>query len=328
MVKQKINIIFLCLIVFGNFGCFNLDANNYIGGKDVKLISKEELFEYIETVDNSVSIADFDDVDVEDFIEQNKLSLDKLEDRSLMFYLSYYELKRDYPDYPLLSKEELIEFITENDVGVEYDDFADIDIEDFIKTYSFTPYEVRVNSVKYRLIDYRRKMEYRNAENYNYLFTTEYETLKKEDISNIVRLYCNAWIGSNDFGRFGHWNVSFFDFEKNIHLHPAAESIINPTEVYMTGIYIMDDPNILPEGAFEHICKLLTENNIVKMKQTKFPEIAKVEGTWNLCIELIDGRIIRYSGYKPPKQFSGFARGIYNYEITNFKKNKSSDSLQ
>ena len=285
----------------------------------MKLMTKAEFIRYIETNDTGYTSTDFEKIDIDDLIEKLELTESffkmYMKNYDIAGLIESYETKLAYQNAQLLTKEELFEFIEMHNVDLSAEDFEGIDIDDFIKSYYLTKEPAIKNpaSIKSSLDSYKQRFEYRTAKNYNYLFTTEYETLKEEDIPNIVRLYCGAWIGSNDLGALGYWAGYIIDFEENMLSHQSPG--FGPE---WNSIYIIGKVFDLPSDAFENICELLTKNNIVKMKQTKFPETANAEGTWNLCIELKDGRIIRYSSAgKPPKSFSGFAYDLYKYVLNN-----------
>jgi hypothetical protein len=147
----------------------------------------------------------------------------------------------------------------------------------------------------------------RNAKNYDYLFVKESEPLKEEDIPNIVRLYWCAWIGDADGGAFGIRFNSFYDFEENYYAPMVATYYQD-----INGLFVFNGNIALPDDAFEYICGLFKEYEIAKMKHKKLPE----SYAWDFCIELKDGRVIRYGGKgDPPKQFRGLSRALYLYEL-------------
>jgi hypothetical protein len=312
----------LCLLAVVIFICLELtgitDRIISIWGSDnMKLMTKTEFINYIETNDTDCTFTDFEEIDIDDFIQRLELTTDFLEgflsNYNMRELIASYEFKLIYPNHPLLTKDELFEVLSAHDVDISAQDFEGIDVDDFIQwAYLTKEPEIKNPATLISVLNsYKARLEYQTAQNYNYLFTTEYETLKEEDIPNIIRLYCNAYIGDADGGAFGYWFMNIFDFEKNAYVFPSSGYGSD-----RTGIYIIGSMHDLPADAFEYICDLLVKNDITSMKQTKFPEMVDSGSIWNLCIELKDGRIIRYSNEnKTPKQFSGFARDLYRYTL-------------
>ena len=289
----------------------------------MQLMTKEEFIEYIETNDIGCTLADFADIDIDDLIQRLRLTKSFLksflDDYDMDSLIESYEFKRIYPNHPLLTSEELFDFIKQHDVDLSAEDFEGIDVDDFIKYAYLTKHpKIKDSSViESELADYKQRLEYQSAPNYAYLFTTEYETLEEADIANIVRLYLSAWIGDADGGEFGYWFVRLFDFEENTCKLPSAGYGSENSGIYILGFTPVYD---LPDNAYDHICGLLKESDVVKIKQTKYPDAVNVEGNWHLCIELKDGRIIRYSGVSnPPTQFSRFAQALYGYVIVDLR---------
>ena len=299
MKRRGIVIIALCLVAVAV--CF-LANSQKVAEKteayrwtDKELMSKESFLQYIETNDTDCTAEDFKDIDIDDFIQKLNLTSDFLkffmERHDMSDLIDSYEYALIYPNHILFTKDELFELLAIQDAGLTEEDFEGIDVDHLIEYYHIIndPERYQPEVIKSILESYKDRLKNQNAENYMYLFTTETNKLTEEDIPNIKRFYFSFFVGP----RFGQgYDVSYlFDFEKNSYL-------FMPIDYSFDGIGIFAvDMNDLPRDAFERFCGLIVENNIVKTKQKNLPvpDEFHIGKTWNLCIELNDGRIIRYS---------------------------------
>ena len=322
MNKRTMILIALCLIALAAFIFANLPGaakNKHTGGPDMELLTKEEFIKYLETNDTGCTLVDFEDIDIDDFIQRLELTADFIKMVKMSSLIQTYEFDIIYPNYTLFTTEEFFEFLAIHDTGLSAEDFKYIDVADFIERYRITkiPKIRNYASIKSDLESYKIWLEYQTAENYNYLFTAEYETLKEVDIPDIERLYLSAWIGDADKGKFGHWFIRIFDFAEQKYKAPSSGYGGQNDGIYILSFTPVHD---LPYSAIEHIKGLLTEYDIVNMEQTEFPEKIKADGNWHLCMEIADGRVIRYSGVgDPPPQFFRLARALYSYVINYLK---------
>jgi hypothetical protein len=298
------SLLVLSVVICTNFqGITGIIRN--IGEGDMKPMTEKEFIRYIETHDTGCTLTDFEDIDIGDFIQRLNLTADFLSSYMINYnmrgLIESYEFKRTYPKHELLSREELFEFLAVHNIDLSENDFDGIDVDDFIKFYYLTKYPEIKNppAIKSDLNSYKQRLEYQTAKNYNYLLSAEYDTLKEEDITNIVRLYCNfdySW----ELGGYVE-QTYLFDFKENTLAYPSLGYGAD-----RTGIYIIGDTYPLPEGALEHICGLLMEHNVIKTKQ-------KAKGTWDIYLELKDGRLIRCSCK------SSFTNGLYRYVLNDLK---------
>jgi hypothetical protein len=143
------------------------------------------------------------------------------------------------------------------------------------------------------------------AKNYNYLLDAEYAKLSEEDVPNIERLYCDYFYGDADGGSFGLWQAVLFDFKENIFAYTWSRSIASINGLFDYGIYVSGDTYPLPANAFEDITGLLIKHKVINTRQN-------AKGTYDLYLELKDGRIIRHSCN------SDFTNSLYSYERANF----------
>jgi len=259
-----------------------------------KYMTEQEFLRYIGNNKTNVTLADFDGVDIERFVARWKLTNDSI-GYYLLDYLEDYKFELIYPNHSLLAKEEFFKMLEAENLSLTADSFEGIDTDDFIY-YAYHCHRDTLEDLEWiGLIfwEYLNQLEQNGGRNYTYLFTKKYVRLGEEDIPSMLRLYYSYWSG-NSCG-LGIIINYLLDFEE----HTVSRPLIGDERVDF-GVNVRPMQKFsMPRDTKTRIGEILVEHRVPDMEQDEFPGC--LHGTWELCIELTDGRIVRYSyGDKVP----------------------------
>jgi len=296
-------------IVLGVVSCSHDETISENKSKNVRYLTEAQFLRYIKNNYTDVMLADFDGIDVSDFIHRSELTKDSI-GIYLKSRLERYEFDLVYPNHTQFTSEEFLEVISTENKKVSASDFDDVDIDGFLSYV----YNVRredlttMSSYTYLLYFYREWLDY-HAGNYTYLRTSDRIPLLEDDIPNMARLYVYFILGGPD--GLNAQAAYLFDFEENTLAYPEDAIRHSPVDSEF-GIYVRKSAprDDLPDDAKKRISELLIEHGIANLEHPEY----SVTGGWELCIELRDGRIARYSAHEETSAlFSGFTGGLQRF---------------
>jgi len=277
----------------------------------------EELIRNIETSGTGLTPADFDDIDIEDFIDHAERVYESGERIPISILLINYKFDLLYPAHELLTKEEFYALLSSADPeAVEYsglsaDVFDSVDFDDFmnyvyhirrcfIDRDDFDPY-----LVSDEIINYEKWLVLRSGTDYSYLLTGNIASFKEEDIPEITSIYMDTLITVQSCG-LGIKVRYLLDFEGNTLVVP-----LDGDNYAEAGIYVLESTRAdrLPDDAIKIIGELLVGRGITKPGKVDFSG----SRGFTLCIGFRDGSVVRYPGEETPAKVYLFMNDLYGY---------------
>jgi len=143
-VKRFFGILLVVIMAITLCSCVYPNLRN-----EPRYVTAQELLKYVNSNDTGVTEADFEGLDIDDFISFSHIYFTSHRTSDLKQLLDNYSAR--------LSIEDLLQYIKENDTGLTEEDFAGVDIDGFINDLRLTNDRVAGYDLKQQLESYRAR---------------------------------------------------------------------------------------------------------------------------------------------------------------------------